>query len=98
MKTADASAFYTSPDEPHIHPAVIEYVTTFARQTGKNFNPHVSIGLAPTPVLDALLAEPFNPFSFSPVSASVYQIGNFGAASKELKAFPAASVHPGRRA
>ena len=33
-----------------------------------------------------MLAERFDAFTFSPASASVYQLGNFGAARKELKA------------
>jgi hypothetical protein len=38
-------------------------------------HPHVS-----------MLAEPFPPFTFSPAGASVYQLGSFGTARKELKA------------
>ncbi len=86
VKTASAAAFYTTPAEPDIHPAVVDYVAGFADHTGKNFSPHVTIGLAATGFLDALLDEPFNGFTFSPASASVYQIGNFGAARKVLKA------------
>ncbi|HXQ09828.1 MAG TPA: hypothetical protein VN805_02395 [Caulobacteraceae bacterium] len=88
VKTATAAAFYTTPSEPDIHPAVIDYVTAFAEHTGKNFSPHVSIGLATTGFLDALMAEPFNGFTFSPATAAVYQIGNFGTARKVLKALP----------
>ena len=33
----------------------------------------------------AVLAEPFQTFTFSPVGASVYQLGSFGAARKELQ-------------
>jgi len=83
-----AAAFCTTAAEPDIHPAVIDYVAHFADHTGKNFVPHVSIGVATTGFLDALLAEPFNGFAFSPAKASVYQIGNFGTARKELKALP----------
>ena len=36
--------------------------------------------------LDKMLAEPFDPFTFSSASASVYQLGDYGAARKELKA------------
>jgi len=57
--------------------------------TGKNFSPHVTIGLGTTKFLDGMLAGPFTAFTFSPVSASVYQFGNYGAACKRLKAFPA---------
>jgi hypothetical protein len=88
VKTPSAAAFFTTADEPDIHPAVIDYVAGFADHTGKNFNPHVSVGLATTGFLDALLAEPFSGFSFSPASASVYHLGNFGAARKVLQALP----------
>jgi hypothetical protein len=33
-----------------------------------------------------MLADPFEAFTFSPVGASLYQLGSFGAARKELKA------------
>jgi hypothetical protein len=36
--------------------------------------------------LNAMLAEPFPSFAFSPAGASVYQLGAFGTARKELKA------------
>jgi hypothetical protein len=88
VKTATAGAFYTTPAEPDIHPAVVDYVTGFADHTGRNFSPHVTFGLARTGFLDALLAEPFNGFAFSPASACVYQIGNYGTARKVLQALP----------
>ncbi len=90
VKSADATAFYTTRAEPEIHPAVIDYVATFAHQTGPNFSPHVTVGLATTDFLDRLLAEPFNRFTFSPAYAAVYQIGNYGTARRELKALPKA--------
>jgi hypothetical protein len=40
--------------------ALIQYVSTFVpKQTGQNFNPHVSTGVAPREYLDQMLAEPF---------------------------------------
>jgi hypothetical protein len=36
--------------------------------------------------LNKMLAEPFPSFTFSPAGASVYQLGTFGTARKELKA------------
>jgi hypothetical protein len=32
-----------------------------------------------------MLAEPFEPFTFSPAGAGVYQLGPFGTAAKKLK-------------
>ena len=46
-----------------------------------------AVALGAITYLDAMLAEPFDAFAFSPASASVYQLGGFGAARKELKAF-----------
>jgi hypothetical protein len=53
--------------------------------SGGNFNPHVSIGVAPREYLDKMLAAAFEPFTFSPASAAVYQLGPFGTAVKRLK-------------
>ena len=53
--------------------------------SGENFNPHVSTGTAPKEYLDKMLAEPFEPFTFSPAGAAVYQLGPFGTAAKKLK-------------
>jgi hypothetical protein len=89
VKTATAAAFYTTPAEPDIHPSVIDYIAAFMPDhSGKNFSPHVTIGVGTTAFLDAMLAEPFSEFTFSPASASVYQFGDFGAARRRLMAFP----------
>ncbi len=92
VNDATATAFHTTPAEPDIHPSLIPYVRDFVpHQTGKNYSPHVSTGVGTTAFLDALLAKPFETFTFSPASASVYQLGNYGTARKELKALPAKS-------
>jgi hypothetical protein len=90
VKIATAAAFYTTPEEPDINPSVIDYIaTSMAHLSGENFSPHVTIGIGTAAFLDAMLAEPFAAFTFSPVSASVYQFGDYGTARKRLKAFPA---------
>jgi hypothetical protein len=92
VKTATAAAFYTTPAEPDIHASVVDYIaTSLANYSGENFNPHVTIGIGTTAFLDAMLAEPFIAFTFSPASASVYQFGDYGTARRQLKAFPAKS-------
>jgi hypothetical protein len=71
-----------------IQPGLIDYVADFATfSAGKKFNPHVTIGIAREAHLKEMLAEPFKAFTFSPAGASVYQLGGFGAARKELHAF-----------
>ena len=46
---------------------------------------HVTIGIASQDFLKKLLDEKFESFTFSPVGASVYHLGNFGTARKKLK-------------
>jgi len=88
VSSGNSGAFVTTPDDRVIDPLLIEYVSAFVPNlTGEHFNPHVSTGLAPRPYLDKLLAEPFEPFTFSPVDAAVYQLGQFGTAAKKLKEF-----------
>jgi len=83
-----SAAFVTTPDDRVIDPLLIEYVSTFVPvHTGDHFSPHVSTGLAPRTYLDKLLAEPFEPFAFSPAGAAVYQLGQFGTAAKKLREF-----------
>ena len=86
-KTGTAAAFVTTPEDPEINQPTIDYVAAFVPEaTGKKFNPHVTIGIAPQDYLKEMLAEPFEAFTFSPVGASVYELGSFGTARKELKA------------
>jgi hypothetical protein len=80
-----AAAYFTTPENPEIVQPLIDYVTGFVpNETGKNFSPHVTIGLAPEDYLKGMLAEPFVDVSFSPAGVSVYQLGNYGVAAKKL--------------
>ena len=88
VETGTAAAFVTTAEDPDINQPTIDYVATFVpKASGKDFNPHVTIGIATQDYLKEMLAEPFDVFTFSPASASVYQLGNFGTARKELKAW-----------
>lgn len=87
VETGTAAAFATTPEEPDVNEATLNYVRVFVPEhSGKNYLPHVTVGLAPVDYLNAMLAETFDVFTFSPASASVYQLGNFGTARKQLKA------------
>ena len=86
VETGDSAAFVTTPDDPIIDPFLISYVSAFVpKGSGENFNPHVTTGVALREYLDAMLAEPFEPFTFSLAGAAVYQLGQFGTAAKLLK-------------
>ena len=85
-KTGTAAAFVTTKEDPDINQPTIDYVTNFVPNgTGKKFNPHVTIGIASQDFLKKMLDEKFESFTFSPVGASVYHLGNFGTARKKLK-------------
>jgi 2'-5' RNA ligase len=86
VKTGTAAAFYTTPEERDVSKPTIDYVATFVPiATGEKFNPHVTIGVGTEVYLKEMLAKPFDAFTFSPAGASVYQLGDFGTARKELK-------------
>jgi 2'-5' RNA ligase len=90
VKTGTDAAFFTTTEEPDIHPTTIDYVATFIpKQTGSNFHPHVTLGIASQDCLKTMIAEPFDAFTFSPAGISVYQLGNFGTARKKLKEWAA---------
>jgi phosphoglycolate phosphatase-like HAD superfamily hydrolase len=85
-ETGPIGAFTAPMDTPAMDAMLIGYVSTFVpKMTGEHYNPHVSTGVAPVAYLDAMLAEPFEPFTFSPAGAAVYQLGPFGTAAKKLK-------------
>ena len=88
VATATADAFFKLPSEPALHevPTMVEYVGRFVPDhSGKNFMPHVTIGVGLKSYLDEMLAAPFETFTFSAAGASVYQLGDFGTARKNLK-------------
>lgn len=87
VETGLSEAFFTTPDDPIIDPVLIHYVSTFVPEHSgeQHFVPHLTIGVAPQEHLDELLAKPFEPLTFSPSGAAVYQLGQFGTAAKRLK-------------
>jgi 2'-5' RNA ligase len=87
VKNGTAAAFVTTEEGRDIQEGLINYVANFVQiASGKKFNPHVTTGVATETYLKEMLVEPFEAFMFSPASASVYQLGTFGTARKELKA------------
>jgi hypothetical protein len=88
VKAGPIGAFTAAHDNPSLDAFLIQYVSTFVQQaSGGQFNPHVSTGVALREYLDQMLAEPFEPFTFSPAGAAVYQLGPFGTAAKKLMAW-----------
>src|SRR5262245_39660685 len=87
VKTGTRAAFFSDEGGRDIQKSLIDYVANFVTDAaGERFNPHVTIGVETEEYLNKMLAEPFPPFIFSPAGASVYQLGSFGTARKELRA------------
>jgi hypothetical protein len=88
VATGTADAYVTTKDDPDINQPTIDYVAHFVpNDTGKKFNPHVTIGIAPQDYLKEMLGEKFDAFTFSPAGVSVYHLGNFGTAREKLKSW-----------
>ena len=87
VKTGTPAAFVSDEGGRDIQNELIDYVANFVTDAaGNRFNPHVTIGVGTEEYLNKMLAEPFASFTFSAAGASVYQLGTFGTARKELKA------------
>ena len=87
VKTGTAAAFFSDEGGRDIQKFLISYVANFVTDAaGKRFNPHVTIGVGTEAYLNKMLAEPFASFTFSAAGASVYQLGSFGTARKEIRA------------
>jgi hypothetical protein len=83
--TGTAAAYVTTPEDPDIVAPLIEYVRVFVPEhSGDHYSPHVTTGIGTVEYLDALLAKPFDTFTFSVVGASVYHLGNYGTAMTKL--------------
>jgi 2'-5' RNA ligase len=87
VKTGTPAAFFSDEGGRDIQEELIEYVANFVTiAAAKRFNPHVTIGVGTETYLNKMLAEPFSAFTFAAKGASVYHLGTFGTARKELKA------------
>ena len=79
------AAFVPDRSGTPFDPFLFTYVDAFVpERTGDNFKPHVTIGMAPLDWLEDLERQPFEKFSFGATGIAVYQLGNFGTASKRL--------------
>ena len=85
VASGGSEAFVTTPDDLVMMPELISYVETFDPQAvGDNFNPHVTTGVGPREYLDSMLARPFDTFTFTAPRAAVFQLGQWGTASRRL--------------
>jgi hypothetical protein len=80
-----AAAFSKNTQLPKIDQDIVDYVENFARNSsGKNYHPHVTIGVAHEDFVKRMQPQPFEHFTFKPAGLAIYQLGNFGTAQKKL--------------
>ena len=65
--------------------SVLARLLNRSRRTGENYNPHLTVGIGRRDFVDALKAEPFEPFPVRAVSVSLYQLGDYGVAARKLR-------------
>jgi len=76
-----SAAFIDTPSNSEI----VSYVEQFVpKSSGERFFPHVTLGVAHEEFVKQLKAEPFDAFTFGARGVAIYQLGNFGTASKKL--------------
>jgi hypothetical protein len=63
----------------------VDWVETFVpNSSGKNYQPHITAGIATGAFVALLSAAPFAPFAFKADALAVFQLGNFGTAARKL--------------
>jgi 2'-5' RNA ligase len=88
-----SAAFVTTPDDPDVNAPTLQYVDMFVPQrTGKNFNPHVTIGVGEIEFVQQMKSAAFPRFQFKVAGAAVYHLGNYGTAAQQLWAWEHAAA------
>tara|TARA_R110000851_G_scaffold333532_1_gene515076 strand:- start:38162 stop:38863 length:702 start_codon:yes stop_codon:yes gene_type:complete len=85
VKNGSEKSFVQNPDDSPISESTLSYVPEFVdKHSFENFDPHISLGVAQTTLLDSLALQVFKPIQFKVESLSVYQLGDHGTAQKLL--------------
>jgi len=90
-----APAFVQNADGTPVNEGVVPYVNGFVPQhIGKDYGPHVTIGLGKEDFVEQMKAAPYTPFTFKVAGVSVYHLGDFGTATRKLWSSAAADPLP----
>jgi hypothetical protein len=85
VSAGTADAFVAPAGGASISKETIAWVEHFVpAESGENFHPHVTAGVAQAAFAESLKTKPFQAFTFRPAGVAIYQLGNFGAAQKML--------------
>jgi hypothetical protein len=80
--TAEA---FVQPATGQINSETIKWVEDFVpASSGKNYQPHVTLGAAHLDYASSLEKQPFEAFTFSGVNVAIYHLGNFGTAQGKI--------------
>lgn len=78
-------SFVQNPDGTPISDFTFTYLLEFLeKHSYENFDPHISLGVARTALLDTLSESISAPIKFQATSVSLYQLGDHGTAQKKL--------------
>lgn len=85
VKNGSQISFIQNPDGSPISESTVTYVPEFIeKHSFENFDPHITLGVAQTKLLDSLAQHVFKPIQFKAQSLSVFQLGDHGTAQKLL--------------
>lgn len=78
-------AYVPNVDGTAIDDFTLAYVPKFVEaHSHDHYDPHISLGVAPTTVLDSLATHQFHPMSFRAKGLGIYQLGAFGTAQNPI--------------
>ena len=81
-----------------VNATTIGYVARFVPDhCASNYEAHLSIGMARRRDLEAVEAEPFEPFDVRAEAVAAYQLGNNGTARRMLRTWPVQGIRRQRR-
>lgn len=85
LANGSQKSYVRNADGTPIDEFTINYVPEFVNaHSFENYNPHISLGVAKTSLLDSLAQHNFRAMKFHAATISVYQLGAFGTAQKLL--------------
>lgn len=85
LPNGSQESYVPNEDGTPIDNFTIAYVPKFvSAHSFENYNPHISLGVAKTSLLDSLALHDFRAIEFHAASISIYQLGAFGTAQKLL--------------
>ena len=90
VKTGTPAAFFSEAGGRDIQKSLIQYVTHFVRGRGQTVQSACDDRCRNGKIFEQDAGGAIPAFTFSPAGASVYQLGTFGTARKELKALTSA--------